>query len=275
MAFTNPPLLKDGSTYKITISGTDLAGNKGQEKSITDILFDITPPNFVNILPVNEQFINVADISYTLTENLQEGKIVFTNVGGITDPSKEYSISLAGGKKNQGKQGGKLPVSVVSLNSGSIYSISFFGTDPAGNEAPQIIVENVTFDNIKPVVEIEIPISNTYINSPDISYNLSEKLKEGNMTLTYVAGSQDNNAPHSAALNEEQRNKGPYELINFSDIKWMDGATYDLTFSGIDFANNNSNLVKVSNVTYDITPPIISIDNLNNCLLYTSDAADE
>ena len=264
LAFTNPPGLKDGSTYKITILGTDLAGNKGQEKSITDILFDITPPNFVNILPVSEQFINVADISYTLTENLQEGKIVFTNVGGITDPNKEYSISLAGGKKNQGKQGGKLPVSVVSLNSGSIYSISFFGTDPAGNEAPQTIVENITFDNIKPVVEIEIPTSNTYINSPDISYTLSEKLKEGNMTLTYVAGSQDNNAPHSAALNEDQRNEGTYELINFSDIKWMDGATYDLTFSGMDFANNNSNLVKVSNVTYDITPPIISIDNLNN-----------
>ncbi|GIR23572.1 hypothetical protein CM15mP37_10770 [bacterium] len=52
LAFTNPPRLKDGSTYKITISGTDLAGNKGQEKSITDILFDITPPNFVNILPL-------------------------------------------------------------------------------------------------------------------------------------------------------------------------------------------------------------------------------
>ena len=33
MAFTNPPRLKDGSTYKITISGTDLAGNKGKEKS--------------------------------------------------------------------------------------------------------------------------------------------------------------------------------------------------------------------------------------------------
>ena len=118
----------------------------------TDILVDVTPPNFLNLLPLSEQFINVADISYTLTENLQEGKIVFTNVGGITDPNKEYSISLAGGKKNQGKQGGKLPVSVVSLNSGSIYSISFFGTDPAGNEAPQTIVENITFDNIKPVV---------------------------------------------------------------------------------------------------------------------------
>ena len=39
------------------------------------------------------------------------------------------------------------------------------------------------------------------------------------MTLTYVAGSQDNNAPHSAALNEDQRNEVPYELINFSDIK--------------------------------------------------------
>ena len=84
------------------------------------------------------------------------------------------------------------------------------------------------------------------------------------MTLTYVAGSQDNNAPHSAALNEDQRNEGTYELINFSDIKWMDGATYDLTFSGMDFANNNSNLVKVSNVTYDITPPIISIDNIKS-----------
>ena len=262
--FDEPPELKDGVIYNITLNGTDLAGNEGQYARVENILYDITPPNFVDLLPQKDEFINVANISYTLTEDLSEGKIVFVNVGGVDDPNKDYFITLAGTKKNKGKQGGKLPTSIVSLVSGSIYNIKFEGIDAAGNIAPEVIIENITFDNINPSLEIQIPQSNVYTNKPFISYSISEKLDQSNIILSQVAGTDDSASPHNLILQENEKDQGSYELIDFNGLKWVDGATYDLSFSGVDFAKNPSNKVEVKNITYDITPPIISIDNLSN-----------
>ena len=68
--FPDPPELVDGVTYLITISGTDLAGNKGKDVSVENILYDITPPEFVNVEPLDNAFIKEAYINYTLTEDL-------------------------------------------------------------------------------------------------------------------------------------------------------------------------------------------------------------
>ena len=65
--FENPPELIDGLIYNISITGTDLAGNKGKVVKVENIIYDITPPEFVDISPNKDAFINETDISYTLT----------------------------------------------------------------------------------------------------------------------------------------------------------------------------------------------------------------
>ena len=49
-----------------------------------------------------------------------------------------------------------------------------------------------------------------------------------------------------------------------NDIRWVDGATYSLEMNGADKAGNNAKSVKLSQISHDITPPIITIDNINN-----------
>ena len=74
-------------------------------------------------------------------------------------------ITLAGNKKNRGDQGGKLPPSFIRLVNGSIYNIRFEGVDAAGNKAPEMIIQNIVFDNELPVLSISKPTSNSFINS--------------------------------------------------------------------------------------------------------------
>ena len=155
--FENAPELIDGLKYNISITGTDLAGNKGKKVKVDNILYDITPPEFVDVSPNNDAFINEADISYTLTETLEEGKIYFENIGGSPDPKKSHMVTLAGSKKRKGKQGGKLPASLVRLVNGSIYNVRFEGSDAAGNQSPDVQIDNIVFDNEIPILSITSP----------------------------------------------------------------------------------------------------------------------
>ena len=46
------------------IEGTDLAGNASEHMSVNNVLYDTISPEFIDILPVNDQYIREADISY-------------------------------------------------------------------------------------------------------------------------------------------------------------------------------------------------------------------
>ena len=262
--FSTPPELVNGVTYKITIEGTDLAGNPSEPMSIDGILFDTTPPEFTDILPVAEQYIREPDITYTLTEDLEEGKIYFDHVGGTSDPKTTHMITLAGSKKQKGTRGGKLPSSFIRLVNGAIYNIRFEGRDPAGNMAPEVIVENIVFDNEPPAFAITQPENNSYINSEEISFSLSEDILDGKIQLIHIAGKPDPNSPHHIILDEASRKMGVVEDKVFPELKWVDGATYNLSINGSDLAGNQGKDVLVKNITYDVTPPVVGISNIAN-----------
>ena len=260
--FKSPPELVDGVSYKIVIEGTDYAGNKSLPMAVDLVIYDTTPPKFVDIKPIGDDFIREADITYTLTEDLANGKIYFDYVGGTDDPKTTHMITLAGSKKEQGVRGGKLPSSFVQLVNGAIYNIRFEGQDAAGNSVPETVIKNINFDNEGPVVSIISPLSESYINEPSILYNLSENLISGKIILTRVSGKADKNSPHSITLTDNDRIAGDNAI---SGIKWVDGTTYSLLFLFInDRAGNTSKPIKINKISYDATPPFISIDNINN-----------
>ena len=198
--FLSPPNLAHGVFYNILIQGTDLAGNESEVMIVNEVLFDTVSPKFVDLKPLESEFIREPEISYTLTEDLETGKIFFDYVGGASDPKATHSITLAGSKKQRGIRGGKLPTSFINLVNGAIYNIRFVGVDAAGNSAPETIIENITFDNDPPSISIEEPNSRTFFNSAVLSYTLSEDLVSGNIIIKRVSGESDINSPHGITL---------------------------------------------------------------------------
>ena len=262
--FESPPSLVDGVEYQVVVEGTDLAGNKGEPFKVNNVFYDITPPRFTDVEPLDSTFINEAYINYTLSENLMEGKIYFENVGGSSDPKTTHMITLAGNKKNKGNQGGKLPPSFIRLVNGSIYNIRFEGVDAAGNSAPEVVIKNIVFDNEIPVLAVSKPTNNSFINSPQISFSISEDLVKSSLELEHIAGTTDPSSPHVILLSEEKRKMGSFDDEVFLKLGWVDGATYSMTFKGIDFAGNEAKQIIVENITFDVTNPIVSIDKIQN-----------
>ena len=259
--FISTPELINGVLYNILIQGIDLAGNQSDIMVVDNVLFDTIPPKFVDLKPLENEYIRVPEISYTLTEDLSTGKIFFDYVGGANDPKKTHSITLAGSKKEMGTRGGKLPSSFIDLVNEAVYNIRFEGVDPAGNSAPETLIKNITFDNEPPLITIEEPLSRSFFNNPKLTYSLSEELVSGNIVINREGGNEDPNSPHNITLTTELMSSGN-NILN--DIRWVDGATYSLEMNGADKAGNNAKSVKLSQISYDITPPIITIDNINN-----------
>ena len=259
--FLSPPNLAHGVFYNILIQGTDLAGNESEVMIVNEVLFDTVSPKFVDLKPLESEFIREPEISYTLTEDLETGKIFFDYVGGASDPKATHSITLAGSKKQRGIRGGKLPTSFINLVNGAIYNIRFVGVDAAGNSAPETIIENITFDNDPPSISIEEPNSRTFFNSAVLSYTLSEDLVSGNIIIKRVSGESDINSPHGITLIPDLLKLGNN---NLNDIKWVDGATYSLEMNGSDRAGNKAKAVKLSQISYDINPPVITINKISN-----------
>ena len=259
--FLSPPELLNGVYYNITIEGTDLAGNKSEDIVVQRLLYDTVPPQFVDLKPFEGDFIREPEISYTLTEDLATGKINFDYVGGANDPKTTHSITLAGSKKQNGVRGGKLPSSFISLVNGAIYNIRFEGVDAAGNSAPETIINNITFDNEPPLITIVEPLNRSFFNNPILSYTLSEDLVSVSILINRESGNVDKNSPHKISLNSDFLKLGDRNLNN---IEWVDGTTYSLEMDGSDRAGNKAKIAKLVQISYDITPPLITIDKISN-----------
>ena len=62
------------------------------------------------------------------------------------------------------------------LQDSTIYSVTFLGKDPAGNESNLVINDNVAYDISSPIVTIIEPGNNHYTPSTNINYSTSEDL---------------------------------------------------------------------------------------------------
>ena len=221
--FISTPELINGVLYNILIQGIDLAGNQSDIMVVDNVLFDTVAPRFVDLKPLENEYIRVPEISYTLTENLSTGKIFFDYVGGANDPKKTHSITLAGSKKEMGTRGGKLPSSFIDLVNEAVYNIRFEGVDPAGNLAPETLIKNITFDNEPPLITIEEPLGRSFFNNPKLTYSLSEELVSGNIVINREGGNEDPNSPHNITLTTElMRRIEKQVMLDVLDRHWKE-----------------------------------------------------
>ena len=104
-----------------------------------------------------------------------------------------------------------MPPSFIRLVNGSIYNIRFEGVDAAGNSAPEVVIKNIVFDNEIPVLAVSKPTNNSFINSPQISFSISEDLVKSSLVLEHIAGTTDPSSPHVILLSEEKRKMGSFD----------------------------------------------------------------
>jgi hypothetical protein len=161
ITLTNNPTLVSGAIYTITFNGIDQAGNAATAVSNTNVAFDNIPPAFTATAPASNAFRNTTAVSYTLSENLVSGSITWTRTGGTADPGSPRVQALTGAELTAGTKTNITLSNNPALVSGSIYTITFNGSDQAGNAATAVSNTNVTFDTTPPAAPAIVTVTTT------------------------------------------------------------------------------------------------------------------
>lgn len=145
----------DGAIGAVTISSaTDVAGNIIDADSTHTFIADTLAATFSDTAPATDAFIK-ADftVSYTLDEDLASGVITFNspvtgtyNLSGTELTAGAHTISQA-----------SLAGAGIALTEGT-HSVSFDGTDLAGNVSPTLTNTNITYD-VTPSMVINVTSS--------------------------------------------------------------------------------------------------------------------
>ena len=118
--------------YQIFIEGIDRASNASISDTIINVTFDITPPEFAIIKPINNSPVNSTELSYSISEPISSGLITWSAVGNGDTGSPHIREII-----DEQKRGGTFRNFVFSepptLVDGMKYNISIVGTDLAGN----------------------------------------------------------------------------------------------------------------------------------------------
>ena len=253
VSLENKSNLVDGAIYSLRFYLSDAASNESQSGTLKKLSYDVSKPVITQAYPVSDNYVNNAIVSYTSSETLGIMSIIWEQVGGDADPASPHTIELAGEDLNSGRHENLALWESVPLNSGTIYSMTIRASDLAGNEADVVIVNNITYDVDNPILSLNMPLTDSFINTSHVTYSLSEELADATLIWT---GSYGTSAV--ADITSSEMTSGSHddvELIISPEL--TDGETYELVFSGVDLAGNSSEKVIVTDVTYDVTSPTV------------------
>jgi len=257
--FAETPLLNDGTVYRINFVGSDKAGNVSDTVRVEGIQFDISPPELTIVHPATDDFINTNILSYSISEPLTNGRLIWTATSGNVEPD-EHVVPLVFEEMSVGDHPDVKLMQAPRLSDGIVYDLSIFGMDLAGNTSDTTTVTNLTFDITPPRISIVEPVSGASRNSVAISYKLTEDLIQGTANWTQTGGVEDLNSPHLVNLSIEEMKRGVRTDFIFSESPVLqDGAIYTLEIKGKDAAGNETVPGIITNLKYDVTPPVMAI----------------
>lgn len=259
------PNVVDGGIYSIVFRGSDRAGNQSDTLIIEDVLYDFTKPVIAVSHPKNGMYLNHKHMTYLLSENLHEGRIVWTRTGGMDDPNAPYNIVSDDKDKTEGSHSEKEISGMPEVVENVVYTISFSGSDRAGNLAEKVSVSGITYDFTPPEIALTFPESGMAVNHKEISFSLSEDLLSGTAVWTRTGGSADPRSSHEQPLTGNELNQGEKSRRVIARAPLLvDGSIYSLSISGSDPAGNQSNVPLMENILYDITAPVITAISPND-----------
>ena len=157
---TNFSITGNHSDYLCVKATDSSAGANVSYQLVGQLHVDNTAPSISATAPSTNSYIrsitSSSAVSYTLSEAIASGTIVFTRTGGTADGTV-HTCTLKGTALNSGAHNNldlsdttNGCTSAQSLVSGTIYTVTFNATDAAGNNATQVSSTGVTFDNAAP-----------------------------------------------------------------------------------------------------------------------------
>ena len=240
----------------IQISYNDLSGNPGvtvtSTTDLSSVTYDRTAPVFTLTSPAGSAHVNTTHAGYTLSETVASGSIVFTSTSG-TDVTTAYTYTLQTADRTLGSH--SIDTGLTLIN-GSVYTVSFNATDPAGNPATTVDNLSVAYDTTGALALIQSPLSSTTTNTTQAQYSLSEALQTASLVYTVVSGT-DPASPHTYLLTGTELQSGVHGVP--TGFSLIDGAVYNVSLQDIiDLASNPTATVTNTSITYDVTSVAIT-----------------
>ncbi|MCH7763971.1 MAG: hypothetical protein IIB95_09545, partial [Candidatus Marinimicrobia bacterium] len=190
------PDVVEGTVYKLSFIGNDRSNNFTAPIRLPGIQYDFTPP-IISIIDFEDNSdVNHLMIDYEFSELLKESEITWERTGGVNDPKRIHKQSLIDNELAEGIHQNSQILNSPHLIDGAVYSISISGRDRAGNESNIPMVKKIRYDITAPVITLTQPQPKTYVATPGISFDLSEKLHKGKIAYTQIGGSLDPLSPH-------------------------------------------------------------------------------
>ena len=254
-----PPTLENNKNYNIAFYGIDFADNYSDTIYVNNVLYDTINPIIIVNYPSNNQSINEFLPSYSLSENLNNAKIIVNRIEGNEDLDSPYFFDINSSDLKEGLNSNISLVGSDKLKNGTTYNINFYGEDFAGNSSDTVSIGNIDFDTENPIILILKPNSNEFIDNISMSYNLSEDLSSSIVKWINIS---DPNEVFTYTLNNQNLLLGDHLNIIMSDsLQLIDGSQYNVEISGFDLAGNKADNVFLNNVGYDLSPPVLTISS--------------
>ena len=260
---TNNPTLVDGAVYSLDFACVDAAGNVATSFTRTNVTFDPSAVVISAVSPASNSAVNTTQVSYSLSDTCASASITWTRVSGTADGASPHVQALTAGELTAGAHAGITLTNNPTLVSGTIYDIAYNCTDFAANVSTPITVTSVTYDVTAPVISAVAPGASSIVNNQQVTYTLSENCATGGVNWTYTGGTASGSFNQGLVAGElTLGTHGPFTISNNPAL--VSGAVYTITFSCTDAAGNIAAAVSSTNVTFDNTPPTVSIQNLRN-----------
>ncbi|MFW5885180.1 MAG: fibronectin type III domain-containing protein [Patescibacteria group bacterium] len=275
------------TSHNISIAGLDLGSEYHYLPRVKDVYGNYTNYDIDNTFtlgaPHLESFTStttdgdygpgdVINVTANYSENLNDDSYVevVLNTGVSLTLDSIVDDKLVGeyvvGDTGAGENVSDLTVSSISVqNACDSNSYCYSGTtlpfeNLNNNSSIGVDTTAPVFSDLSPSDSADI---NSVTNDSDISYHLSEDLSSGTISISRVGGNSDANSPHYCTLNGSYLNAGAHDNFDTSNcdegaISLVDGAVYDIEFHGIDMVGNESLQTKKTNITFDVSEPVIS-----------------
>ena len=158
------------------------AANKNYAVSAQITKLDTTAPEITSTAPATDASIKEQKVSYTLSEAVTTGTIVFTRTGGAEDLNV-HTCALQGTALNTGEHtnltletGDNACTDWANpLVDGTIYTVTFDADDAATNSATTITNTGITYDTTAPTIAVDAIVGTTISEAGDtIAITFSE-----------------------------------------------------------------------------------------------------
>jgi hypothetical protein len=259
----------------VSLSTThDQAGNTTAAPTNATFTTKTNIPVISATAPVTNAVVKNQNVSYTLSETVMNGMIVFTWTSGTADAASPHTCTLQGNAKDAGVHtnltmaaGTNACGAWTPLVNGAIYTVTFNANDIASNPAVTVTNTGIRYDTTIPTITATAPATNASVNHQNVSYTLSEAVASGSIVYTWTSGTADAASPHTCTLQGTALNTGAHTNLTMATganacASWtplVSGATYTVTFNAKDFAGNVASTITNTGVKYDTVAPTVAL----------------